>query len=99
MNLQNLMKQAQSMQNNLMKAKKEIDSKEFIGKSELVEVTVYGNKKIKSIKINEDASLEKDDLEILEDMITLAVNDVMSKIDKETKEKMGSQAGMLSGLM
>ena len=68
MNLQNLMKQAQSMQNNLMKAKKEIDSKEFIGKSELVEVTVYGNKKIKSIKINEDASLEKDDLEILEDM-------------------------------
>ena len=32
-------------------------------------------------------------------MITLAVNDAMSKIDKETKEKMGSQAGMLSGLM
>ena len=53
MNLQNLMKQAQSMQNNLMKAKKEIDSKEFIGKSELVEVTVYGNKKIKSIFILE----------------------------------------------
>lgn len=99
MNLQNLMKQAQSMQNNLMKAKKEIDNKEFIGKSELVEVTIYGNKKIKSIKIKEDASLEKDDLEILEDMITLAVNDAMNKIDKETKEKMGSQAGMLSGLM
>ena len=99
MNLQALMKQAQSMQNKLMNAKNEIDKKEFKGKSELVEVTMNGKKKVISVKINKETNLEKDDIEILEDMLVLAINDAVDKIDKEINEKLGSQAGDLSSFM
>ena len=99
MNLQALMKQAQSMQNKLITAKEEIDKKEFTGKSELVEVIMNGKKKLLSVKIKEDADLEKEDLEILQDMIVLAINDAIDKIDKEIEEKLGSQAGGLSSFM
>lgn len=99
MNLQSLMKQAQSMQNKLMSAKEEIDKKHFTGKSELVEVVMSGKKKVISIKIDENAGLEKDDIEILQDMIVLAINDAIDKIDKEINEKLGSQAGGLSSFM
>ena len=99
MNLQSLMKQAQSMQNKLMSAKEEIDKKHFTGKAELVEVVMNGKKKVISIKIDENADLEKDDLEILQDMIALAINDAVDKIDKEINDKLGSQAGNLSSFM
>ena len=99
MNIQALMKQAQSMQNKLMSAKEEIDKKHFTGKSELVEVVMSGKKKVISIKIDENAGLEKDDIEILQDMIVLAINDAIDKIDKEINEKLGSQAGGLSSFM
>lgn len=99
MNLQSLMKQAQSMQNKLLTAKNEIDKKEFKGVSELVEVTMNGKKEMLSVKINDDVKLDEDDKEVLEDMIMLAVNDAVKKIDKEINEKLGSQAGGLSSFM
>jgi len=99
MNLQSLMKQAQSMQNKLLTAKNEIDKKEFVGKSELVEVKMNGKKEMLSIKIDKNSSLDADDIEILEDMIVLATNEAVKKIDKEINEKLGSQAGNLSSFM
>ncbi len=98
MNLQALMKQAQSMQKNIMDSKAKIDSMTFVGESELVEVKMSGKKQVISVKIKSE-ELEKDDLEILEDMIAIAVNDAIKKIDKEIEAKMGSQAGALSGLL
>lgn len=97
MNLQALMKQAQSMQKNIMDSKSKIEAMEFIGESELVEVKMNGKKEVISVKIKSD-ELEKDDIEILEDMITLAVNDAISKINKEINNKMGSQAGAFGDL-
>ncbi len=97
MNLQALMKQAQSMQKNIMDSKSKIEAMEFIGESELVEVKMNGKKEVISVKIKSD-ELEKDDIEILEDMITLAVNDAISKINKEINDKMGSQAGAFGDL-
>lgn len=97
MNLQALMKQAQSMQKNIMDSKSKIEAMEFIGESELVEVKMNGKKEVISVKIKSDG-LEKDDIEILEDMITLAVNDAISKINKEINDKMGSQAGAFGDL-
>ena len=97
MNLQSLMKQAQSMQKNMMDSKAKIEAKEFVGESELVTVIMSGKKEVKSVKIKSD-NLEKDDIEILEDMITLAVNDAISKINKEINDKMGSQAGAFGDL-
>lgn len=97
MNLQALMRQAQSMQKNIMDSKSKIEAMEFIGESELVEVKMSGKKEVISVKIK-SSELEKDDIEILEDMITLAVNDAISKINKEINDKMGSQAGAFGDL-
>lgn len=97
MNLQALMRQAQSMQKNIMDSKTKIEAMEFIGESELVEVKMSGKKEVISVKIK-SSELEKDDIEILEDMITLAVNDAISKINKEINDKMGSQAGAFGDL-
>ena len=98
MNLQALMKQAQSMQKNIMDSKTKIEAMDFTGESELVTVIMNGKKEVKSVKIKAE-ELEKDDIEILEDMITLAVNDAINKINKEINQKMGSQAGNLSSFL
>lgn len=94
MNLQALMKQAQSMQKNIMDSKKKIDEMIFTGKSELVEVKMNGKREVLSVEIKSD-ELEKDDLEILEDMVKIATNDALKQIEKELNDKLGSQAGAL----
>ena len=99
MNLQNLMKQAQAMQKNLMASKKDIEEMIFTGHSELVNVKINGKRQVLSVKIKEDTYFEKDDVEILEDMITIAVNDALKKVDDEIKNKLGNQAGGLSDFL
>lgn len=98
MNLQALMKQAQSMQKNIMDSKKKIESMIFEGQSELVEVKINGKREVLSVKIK-STTLENDDIEILEDMMVIAMNDVLNKVNKEIEEKMGSQAGALSSFL
>ncbi len=89
MNIQALMKQAQSLQKDMMKVKDEIDHKEFTGESALVKVVVTGDKKIVKIEISNKEDLASDDLEMLEDMIVVAINDAYQKVDKELEAKMG----------
>ena len=81
----------------VMESKNEIEKKEYKGESELVEVTMNGNRKVLSAKIKID-SLDKDDIEILQDMIVIAVNDANKKIKKDIEEKMGSQMGNFGSL-
>lgn len=97
MNIQAMMKQAQKLQKDMINVKEEIESKEFIGESSLVKVTLKGNKKIIRVDIDKSNSLDVDDLEMLEDMIMVAVNDAMKKIDEETEKKMG-KFGNIPGL-
>lgn len=99
MNIQTLMKQAQAMQKNLMDSKKKIEEMTFEGTSELVTVKMNGKREILSVKIKEDTHLEQDDLEILEDMVMIAVNDALKKVEQEINSKLGSQAGALGGLL
>ena len=94
MNIQAMMKQAQALQKDMLKAKKEIDEKEFIGESSLVKITLLGTKEVKSVKIDSSSDLEKDDIEMLEDMIMVAFNDATKKIDEETEKKMGKFANI-----
>ena len=56
MNMQAIMKQAQNMQKDMLKMKEEIDNTEFTGESSLVKVTVLGNKKVVSVKIDSEDS-------------------------------------------
>lgn len=97
MNIQAMMKQAQALQKDMLKIKVEIDATEFYGESSLVKVTVLGSKKISKIEITDKESLSSDDLEVLEDMIVVAINDAMAKIDAITEQKM-SKFGNIPGL-
>ncbi len=99
MNIQALMKQAQAMQKNLMDSKKKIEEMTFEGISELVTVKINGKREVISVKIKENINLEQEDIEILEDMIILAMNDALKKVEKEINNKLGSQAGALGGLL
>mgnify|MGYP002729096320 FL=1 len=58
-----------------------------------------GKREILSVKIKEDTHLEQDDFEILEDMVMIAVNDALKKVEQEINSKLGSQAGALGGLL
>ncbi len=97
MNMQQIMQQAQRMQREITKKKEEIDSTDFTGKSEWVEIVFNGKREIKSFKILKDGVIDTDDKEMLEDMIMIAIKDAFSKIDKETESKLGNYASM-SGL-
>lgn len=99
MNLQALMKQAQAMQKNMMDAKSKIETSIFEGNSELVNVKMNGKREVIEVSIKSDGGLQADDIEILQDMIMIAVNDAISKINKEINSKLGSQAGALEGLL
>ena len=96
MNMQAMLKQAQALQKDMMKAKEEIDSTEFVGESSLVKVTLKGTKEAVKVEINSEG-FDADDVEMLEDMIVVAINDANKKIDKMTESKM-SKFGNIPGL-
>ena len=96
MNMQAMLKQAQSLQKDMMKVKDEIDATEFEGESSFVKVTVKGTKEIIGVEIKAD-SLDKDDIEALQDMIVVAVNQASKKIDDMMESKMG-KFGNIPGL-
>ena len=98
MNMKSIMQQAQRMQRDLQKKKDEISGQLFPGKYEFVEVTLNGKKEMVSCKINKE-ELAKEDIEMLEDFIIMAVKDSIQKIEKEYEAKLGQYAGMLDGLM
>lgn len=98
MNIQAIMKQAQAMQKDMMKAKEEIDNMTFEGNNSFVKVTVNGTKDVLKVEIDRTMDLSNDDLEALEDMILLATNDAMRKVDAKTEEKMGKFGNSIPGL-
>ena len=97
MNLQALQKQAAALQKDMMKAQSEIESSEFEGSSSFVKVRVTGAKKILEVKIDKN-SLEKDDIEMLQDIIVVAINEAFKKVDDFTEEKMGKYTKGIPGL-
>lgn len=98
MNMQALMRQAQNLQKDMLKSKEEIDKMEFEATSSFVTVKVNGKKEILDVKIKVDKDFDISDVEILEEMIQIAMNDALSKVDKETEKKMGKYSSMMPGL-
>lgn len=97
MNIQAMMKQAQAMQKDMLKIKNEVDNTEFTGESSLVKVTVKGTKEVVKVEIDSTNGLEADDLEMLQDMIMIAINEANKKVDAEMERKMG-KFGNIPGL-
>ena len=98
MNMQALMKQAQTLQKDMTKAKEEIDKTIFEGENALVKVKINGAKEIISVEIDKSKPLDVEDIELLEDMVTIAINNALKKADKMTEEKMGKFSQGMPGL-
>lgn len=97
MNIQSMMKQAQKLQKDMMAAKEEIDNQIFEGSSAIVNVKVNGKKEIIEVNIKNE-QLVMEDIEMLQDMIVVAINEAMKKVDEETEKKMGKYTQGLPGL-
>ncbi len=98
MNMQALMRQAQNLQKDMLKAKEEIDKMEFTATSSFVTVVANGKKEILKVTIKPDNDFSVSDMDMLEDMVQVAVNDVNKQIDKKTEAKMGKYTSMMPGL-
>ena len=97
MNIQAMMKQAQKLQKEMMNEKEKIDQMEFEGTSSFVTIKVNGKKEIINVKI-EEKNLEADDIEMLQDMILVATNEALKKVDDTTEQKMGKYTQGLPGI-
>lgn len=94
-NMQALMRQAQKMQEDMARARRELDETEFTARSGggMVEVVMMGDKTLKSVKIKPEV-VDPDDVEMLEDLVVSALNDAMAQITKAEKEKLPQIPGM-----
>lgn len=99
MNMQNIIREAQKMQNELKKTQETLEKSQYEGKSSLVEVIVNGKKEIVKLTINNKEELKNDDLEMLEDMIMVAFNDAVKKVDSDKEAKIGKYGKGFSGLL
>ena len=91
--LAGLMKQAQQMQDNMKKAQDELALTEVEGQSGagLVKVTMTCRHDVKRVLI--DPSLLGEDKDMLEDLVTAAINDAVRRVETVTQEKMSGVAG------
>lgn len=97
MNMQQMMKQAQKMQQDMMQAQEELGTKEFTAQAGggVVKATVYGRKELKNIEID-PACVDIDDMEMLQDLITAAVNEALRIAGDAMQSEMGKLTGGLN---
>ena len=93
MNIQQMMKQAQQMQERLQREMAELRMEATAGGG-MVTVVVNGHKHLLTLKLDPEV-VSKDDVGMLQDLIVAAINDAHRKVDDEMKRSMG---GMMSGL-
>lgn len=94
MNIQQMMKQAQQMQKKLQEGQAALEKKEFEGvaSGDSVKVTIMGTGLVKSISIKDDL-INKDEKDMLEDLIVVAFNDARKKLDEESNSTMTAATG------
>lgn len=93
MNIQNMMKQAQQMQERLQQQMAEMRVEASSGGG-MVTVTVNGSKQLLAIRLDPDV-VSKDDVEMLQDLIVAAANDASRKVDEALASQM---QGMMGGM-
>ncbi len=91
--LGNIMKQAQEMQANMQKLQEELASIEVTGSagSGMVEVVMTCRHEVRSVKI--DPNVYEDDREMLEDLVSAAMNDAVQRVERTSQEKMSEVTG------
>ena len=98
MNMNNMMKQVQKMQKQMEEQQKMLEESEYTATAGggAVEVTVTGKKVVTKVKLDPDA-VDPDDVEMLEDLIMVAVNDAMKKVDEASSSSMAKMTGGMGG--
>ncbi len=99
--MQKLMQEAQKMQAQLQKDQKELEKTIYEGNSSFVSITINGKYEVIGVKVDlpNGETISSDDKEMLEDMILVAMNDALRKIDDDKSKKMGKYGQGLAGLM
>ena len=96
-NANSMIKQAQKMQQEMLKAQEEMESTEFEASSggDAVTVKMTGKKELTEVIIKPEAC-DPDDVEMLQDLILTAVNDALTKVDEANNAKMSRLTGGLN---
>ena len=97
MNQMQMMKQAQKMQQDLMKMQEELDKASYSASSGggVVTATVSGKRELVSLDISPDA-VDPDDVEMLQDMVIAAVNEALHKAEDAASQNMSKLTGGLN---
>lgn len=96
-NMNKMMKQMQEMQKRLEETQRQIEEQEVTGQAGggMVEAKVNGKKEVLSVKINPDL-LDPEEVEMLEDMIVVAINEAIKKAEEISEREMGKITGGLN---
>ena len=96
-NMNQMLKQAQKMQEDMATLQSDLEQREYTATSGggAVTATVDGKHLIKSIKIDPDI-IDPDDAEMIEDLVTVAVNEAINNAIKTAEEEMGDITGGLN---
>ena len=94
MDIGKLMKQAQKMQKDMLKAQEELKNKVVEGTAGggMVRISLNGDYEIKSVNIEKDV-VDPDDIEMLQDLVAAAFNDAVNKIKETSDSEMGKLTG------
>jgi DNA-binding YbaB/EbfC family protein len=90
-NMNQMLAKAQKMQADMQSLQADLEQREYTATAGggMVEITVDGKHLVKSVKINPEA-VDTDDIEMLEDFITLAFNEAVNKAMEESEQEMGA---------
>lgn len=93
-NMQGMIKQAQKMQERMAEVTAEIEEMNFTSTvgGGAVEIVMGGNKVVKSLTIKPEV-VDPDDIEMLQDLLVAAYNEVMSQVTLKTEEEMNKVTG------
>ncbi len=96
MNIQKLMKQAQEMQEKLLREQEALETEVSVGGG-MVTLKMNGLKQLMEVRIDPEV-VDPEDPEMLADLIRAAVNEAGRKVDEELQQKLGGMTGGLPGL-
>lgn len=90
----NMMKQVQKMQQDMMRTQTELEARIFTSASGggAVSVTMNGKRELTELKLEPDV-VDRDDVEMLQDLIISAVNAALKEVDETTNREMGKFTG------
>lgn len=92
-----LMKQAQKMQQDMLKMQEELDAKTYSASAGggVVTAEVNGKRELITLTIDPEA-VDPDDVEMLQDLVLAAVNEVLRKVEETSSAEMGKITGGLN---